>query len=83
MRPSANLHFNAALPTNTYFDSSVVEAGIVNDDGLAARQHLVAGRPIYYGDAQYPGGVIKKFPDGRKQLVSVSLSGIISVICNI
>lgn len=36
--------------------------------------------PTYYGDARYPAGLIKKYPDGRKQLVSVNHQGDISVI---
>lgn len=40
------------------------------DDGAAARTHLAAGRPIYYGDADTPCGlVIKEYSDGRKELV--------------
>ena len=51
--------------------SEEFEKSIIDDDGLAAQQHLAAGRPIYYGDADYPEGLVKKYPDGRKQLVSV------------
>lgn len=60
-----------------------VAKSIANDDGLAAKQHLAAGRSIYYADQRYPGGLVKKFPDGRKQLVSVERSGAISVIKDI
>ncbi|MHB8254544.1 MAG: hypothetical protein ACYDEV_12815 [Acidiferrobacter sp.] len=42
------------------------------EDGRAAKAHLAAGRPIYYSDERYPGHVIKKFPDGRKQLIVIS-----------
>lgn len=74
--------FSATIATtNDVFLSSVeLEKAITDDDGLAAQQHLAAGRPIYYGDANYPDGLIKKFPDGRKQLVSVSEDGKITVI---
>lgn len=48
--------------------------------GDAARAHLAAGRAIYYGDARYPDGLVKKYPDGRKELVSVSADGKVSVI---
>jgi len=51
-----------------------------DDDGLAAKQHLAFGRPIYYGDDRYPNGLVKKYPGSRKQLVKVSSSGEISVI---
>ncbi len=70
-----------AISTNEAFLSSAeLEEAITDDDGLAAQQHLAAGRPIYYGDADYPEGLVKKYPDGRKQLVSVSEDGKITVI---
>ncbi len=70
-----------AISTNEAFLSSAeLEKAITDDDGLAAQQHLAAGRPIYYGDADYPEGLVKKYPDGRKQLVSVSEDGKITVI---
>lgn len=66
----------AIATTNEAFLSSVeFEKAITDDDGLAAQQHLAAGRPIYYGDVDYPDGLVKKYPDGRKQLVSVSEDG--------
>lgn len=71
----------AIATANEAFLSSVeLEKSITDDDGLAAQQHLAAGRPIYYGDADYPEGLVKKYPDGRKQLVSVSEDGKITVI---
>ena len=51
--------------------------------GEGHQQHLAAGRPIYYGDARYPGGLVKKYPDGRKQLVSISADGKVTVIRDI
>ena len=72
-----------APDNEAFLASPAFERALANDDGLAAKQHLDAGRPIYYGDERYPNGLIKKFPDGRKQLVSVSASGEISVICDI
>ena len=66
-----------------FLSSPAFEMALANDDGLAAKQHLEAGRPIYYGDERYPDGLVKKYPDGRKQLVSVSAAGEISVICDL
>lgn len=63
-----------------FFASPEFERAMMNDDGQAAQRHLAAGRAIYYGDANYPEGLVKKFPDGRKQLVSVSTDGKVSVI---
>lgn len=66
--------------TEAFLASPAFETALANDDGLAAKQHLTAGRPIYYGDDRYPDGLVKKYPDGRKQLVAVSDKGEISVI---
>jgi hypothetical protein len=65
---------------DSFLASTEFEQAMTHDDGQAAQQHLNAGRPIYYGDARYPEGLVKKYPDGRKQLVSVSLEGRVSVI---
>lgn len=45
------------------------ERDLDSDTGEAAKAHLAAGRPIYYGDPAYPGAVVKQYPDGRRQLV--------------
>jgi hypothetical protein len=51
-------------------------ARIPRDDGAAAREHLMAGRPIYYCEDATPEGVsIKEFPDGRRQLVRFDAEG--------
>lgn len=45
-------------------------------DDSAARSHLAAGRPIYYGeDDTPPNMVIKEYPDGRRELVRPNLEG--------
>lgn len=46
------------------------EADLTHDDGAAAKEHLAAGRAIYYCDDDTPVGlVIKRYPDGRRELV--------------
>lgn len=46
---------------------SALEAG----DDSAARASLAAGIPIYYREEDTPiPGVIKKYPDGRRELVT-------------
>ena len=47
----------------------------ITGDGTEAVSHLAAGRPIYYSDQAYPGKVIKKYPDGRRELVVFDQSG--------
>ena len=46
------------------------EAAVAADAGNAAREHLAAGRPIYYREDDTPAGhVIKHDPAGRRKLV--------------
>ena len=45
----------------------------IHGDGSEAARHLAAGRPIYYADPAYPGKLVKKFPDGRRQVVRFDL----------
>ena len=54
-----------------------IERAIVFDDGQAAREHLEAGRPIYF---MRNGLIIKKLPDGREQIVDISDSGVVRII---
>ena len=54
-----------------------IERAIVYDDGQAAREHLEAGRPIYFIRS---GQIIKKLPDGREQIVDISDSGVVRII---
>ena len=68
------------MSQDAYLDSPELEAGLVNDDGLAAKQHLAAGRAIYYADDRYSEGVVKKYSDGRKQLVAIDAERRITVI---
>ena len=43
---------------------------VINDDGSAAKEHLEAGRAIYYVDKATPKGLlIKEHPGGRRELV--------------
>jgi hypothetical protein len=63
-----------------YLSSIEFENALAHDDGRAAKQHLAAGRPIYYGDERFPEGLIKKYPDGHRQIVSVDPDGRITVI---
>ncbi|WP_197722458.1 hypothetical protein [Acidithiobacillus ferridurans] len=55
-----------------FLSSPAFTKALANDDGRAAKAHLAAGRPIYYGDERHPGKIIKEFPDGRRQLITIS-----------
>ena len=35
----------------------------------AGLEHLAAGYPIYYMDDDYPGEIVKHYPDGRREIV--------------
>jgi hypothetical protein len=43
---------------------------LTQDKGEAAREHLAAGRAIYYSDDRFRDAVVKEYPDGRRQLVT-------------
>ena len=59
---------------SAFWQSFVAKLG--SDDGAAAREHLAAGRLIYYCEDSTPDGVsIKEFPDGRRELVRFDSSG--------
>jgi hypothetical protein len=61
-------HIVAAM-ANYVLRGEVFERVLDSDTGEAVKQHLAAGRPIYYADPAYPEQVVKQFPDGRRQLV--------------
>jgi hypothetical protein len=54
------------------------EWALRNDDGRAATEHLVAARPIYYCDDSFDDEMVRKWPDGRKELVSITNDGEVS-----
>jgi len=62
---------------------SVLESVRANDDGAAGKWHLAAGRPIYYCEDRYPDAMIRKWPDGRRELVHVDDAGLVTVIVNL
>ena len=37
--------------------------------------HLTAGRAIYYGDRRLAAGIIKEYPDGRREVVAFDAQG--------
>jgi hypothetical protein len=55
--------------------------GMVDEATLQARldaeldEHLTAGRAIYYGDRRLAAGVIKEYPDGRREAVAFDAKG--------
>jgi len=53
-----------------------LDAALSADEGMAARQHLAAGRPVYFREALTPPGhVIRKQPDGSCQLIRFMADG--------
>ncbi len=68
------------FPDEAFLSSPAFAKALGNDDGVAAKTHLEEGQPIYYGDERYPDDVVKKFPDGRKLLISMSRTGQETVI---
>ena len=56
-------------------DDAKTLRGIVNDDGAAAAAHLEAGRPVYIGNENKPGEILRKWPDGSTETVVVTDDG--------
>jgi hypothetical protein len=49
-------------------------------DGLAAQEHLRAGRPIFYCDDEFgDDDIIREWPDGSRELVTVDEDGKVTV----
>ena len=42
-----------------------------NAGALAAKARDEAGLPMYYSDDAYPGKVLRKWPDGKKEVVEI------------
>lgn len=61
----------------------VFERTLAADDGAAAKSHLAAGRPILYCEDRYPNAMIRKWPDGRRELVEVDHAGNATVISSL
>lgn len=59
---------------------AIVLRTIRKDDGEAARQHLRAGRPIYYCEDGFEGVVVCERPDGRRDLGVVNDDGFFTVV---
>ncbi|MET2530389.1 hypothetical protein [Ralstonia pseudosolanacearum] len=57
-----------------------VEWVLAHDNGEAARSHLAAGNPIYCADENFPNGLVRQWPDGMRELVSIGRTGTITVI---
>ncbi len=55
-----------------FFDE--FERQLDSDTGEAAKAHLAAGRPIYYEDPEYPGDLVKEYPNGKRELVSIDIT---------
>ena len=48
----------------------VIEKGLARDGDFAVRDHLAAGFPVYYSEADTPASLlVKEHPDGRRELV--------------
>ncbi len=56
------------------------EVDLNSDTGEAAKAHLAAGHPIYYMDDAYPGQIVREYPDGCRELVSVDTQGQVTVL---
>ncbi|WP_447578731.1 hypothetical protein [Achromobacter kerstersii] len=61
-----------------------IDAAFSCDEGSAVREHLAAGRSIYYREENTPAGlVIRRNPDGSRQLVKFTAERTELVICEL
>ncbi|OIQ80724.1 hypothetical protein GALL_375210 [mine drainage metagenome] len=74
------LNTDPSAASEDFLLSPAFVSAITYDDGAAAKEHLAAGRPIYYGDDAFPGEVIKEYPDGRRQIVVMNADDTITVV---
>jgi hypothetical protein len=63
-----------------YLLDALTVRGVANSEGEAVAMQLATGRPVYYADRRYPGGLVKRSPNGRKHLVSADDGGKFHVI---
>ena len=59
---------------------SILERTLANDDGTAAKEHLAAGRFITYRDPKLSNGLVREWPDGRRELIKADATGDITVL---
>ena len=52
-----------------------LERLLLEDSSHVARRHLADGNPIFYGDSQYIGKVIKEYPSGKRELITFGSNG--------
>lgn len=52
-----------------FFDNLEKELSEGSDE--VAKSHLAAGRAIYIGDDEFPGKVIRLYPDGRREIIGL------------
>lgn len=63
-------NLDQATPADERRAITAFTKALASDAGEEAKRHLAAGRAIHYGDDRYPEGVVKEYPDGRRQLVT-------------
>jgi hypothetical protein len=59
---------------------AVVLKTIRKDDGRAAKEHLKAGRPIYFCVDEFGDFIVREWPDGTKDLVTVDEDAVVSMV---
>ena len=57
-------------PVNVEISAECLERLLLEDSSHVALRHLADGNPIFYGDSQYIGKVIKEYPSGKKELIT-------------
>jgi len=73
------------LDTMTVVEASdawaAFEHALISEHDSAGGTHLQDGRPIFYCDERFPAHFVRKWPDGRRELIAVEDNGLVSSLC--
>ncbi|MDN4572022.1 hypothetical protein DBB29_00805 [Pandoraea cepalis] len=59
---------------------TVFESMLARPDDSAVVDNLRAGRAVTYDDPDYPGELVREYPDGRREIVDVDGAGKVFVV---
>lgn len=62
-------------PVSVEISAECLERLLLEDSSHVALRHLADGNPIFYGDSQYIGNVIKEYPSGKRELITFASNG--------
>lgn len=64
------------------WEQAFIEA-LSAEEGRAAYAHLREGRAVFLSDPQYPGQIIRLYPNGRREIVTIDDRNQIAVVADL